>query len=55
MESSSGMDAAKENTTKDMTEEQKIRAEEQEALDKKFSIPTKVLFNSCSELNQIHQ
>ena len=55
MESSSDMEAAKANALKEMMAEEKRKAEEQEALDKKFSIPAKVLFNSCSELNQIHK
>ena len=55
MESNSGENIEKKDALKDILEEEKREAEEQEALDKKFSIPPKVLFDACGELNQIHK
>ena len=36
-------------------EEQKLKEEEQAALDKQFGIPPEVLKQSCSELYPIHK
>ena len=55
MESNSGEIVEKKDTLKDILKEEKRKAEEQEALDKQFSIPPKALFDACGELNQIHK